>query len=66
VCRPGLARQVLYSATPQTLDTARTRIERDFDPDHVSKLKEAADRDLTVGGAHPRFCKPSKPKPAPS
>jgi dihydrofolate reductase len=24
----------------------------DFDPDQVRKLKEAADRDLTVGGAH--------------
>jgi dihydrofolate reductase len=36
----------------QAPDTARTRIERDFDPDQVRKLKEAAGRDLTVGGAH--------------
>jgi dihydrofolate reductase len=35
----------------QTPDTARTRIERDFDPVQVRKLKEAADRDFTVGGA---------------
>jgi dihydrofolate reductase len=34
-----------------TTDTARTRIERDFDPAAVRKLKEAADRDLTVSGA---------------
>jgi hypothetical protein len=60
------ADKIVYSATPQTPDTARTRIEQDFDPDHVRKLKEAADRDLTVGGAHPRFCRPSKLKPAPS
>ena len=37
--------------TLQAPDTARTRIERDFDPVQVRKLKEAAGRDLTVGGA---------------
>lgn len=46
------ADKVVYSATLQAPDTARTRVERDFDPDQVRKLKEAADRDLTVGGAH--------------
>ncbi len=46
------ADKVVYSATLQTPLTARTRIERDFDPAQVRKLKEAADRDLTVGGAH--------------
>ena len=45
------ADKIVYSTTLQTPDTARTRIERDFDPAHVRKLKEAADRDLTVGGA---------------
>ena len=45
------ADKIVYSATLQTPDTARTRIERDFDPVQVRKLKEAADRDLTVGGA---------------
>jgi dihydrofolate reductase len=45
------ARKIVYSATLQTADTARTRIERDFDPVQVRKLKEAADRDLAVGGA---------------
>jgi dihydrofolate reductase len=45
------ADKIVYSATLQTPDTVRTRIERDFDPVQVRKLKEAADRDLTVGGA---------------
>ena len=30
--------------------TARTRIERDFDPEAVRRLKASADADLTVGG----------------
>jgi dihydrofolate reductase len=42
----------VYSATLQEPDTARTRVERDFGPAQVRKLKEAAGRDLTVGGAH--------------
>jgi dihydrofolate reductase len=45
------AGKVVYSTTLQTPDTARTRIERDFDPVQVRKLTEAADGDLTVGGA---------------
>ena len=45
------ADKIVYSITLQTPDTARTRIERDFDPVQVRKLKQAADRDLTVGGA---------------
>ena len=44
------ADKIVYSATLQAPDTARTRIERDFDPDRVRKLKATADRDLTVGG----------------
>src|ERR1700733_3063265 len=45
------ADKIVYSATLQAPETARTRVERDFDPDQVRELK-AADRDLTVGGAH--------------
>ena len=45
------ADKVVYSTTLQAPDTARTRIERDFDPAGVRKLKETADRDLAVGGA---------------
>src|SRR5215471_13467874 len=46
------ADKIVYSATLQAPDTARTRVERDFDPAQVRKLKEAADRDLGVGGPH--------------
>jgi dihydrofolate reductase len=44
------ADKIVYSTTLQTADTARTRIEPDFDPAQVRKLKEAASRDLAVGG----------------
>jgi dihydrofolate reductase len=46
------ADKIVYSATLQEPDTARTRVERDFDPDQVRELKETASRDLTVGGPH--------------
>jgi dihydrofolate reductase len=45
------ADKIVYSTTLQGPATASTRIERDFDPDQVRKLKAAASRDLTVGGA---------------
>jgi dihydrofolate reductase len=44
------ADKVVYSRTLEEPSTARTRVERDFDPDAVRRLKAAADRDLTVGG----------------
>ena len=44
------ADKVVYSRTLQTVSSARTRIERDFDPDAVRQLKADADRDLSVGG----------------
>jgi dihydrofolate reductase len=46
------ADKIVYSATLPEPDTARTRVERTFDPDQVRTLKESADRDLTVSGAH--------------
>jgi len=46
------ADKIVYSTTLQAPDAARTRIELDFDPERVRDLKAAADRDLTVGGAH--------------
>ena len=45
------ADKVVFSRTLQAPSSARTRIERDFDPAAVRQLKETADRDLTVGGA---------------
>jgi dihydrofolate reductase len=44
------ADKVVYSRTLATPSSARTRIERDFDPDAVRQMKAAAARDLTVGG----------------
>jgi dihydrofolate reductase len=44
------ADKIVYSRTLETVSTARTRIERDFDPEAVRQMKAAADRDLTVGG----------------
>jgi dihydrofolate reductase len=46
------ADKIVYSASLQEPVTARTRIERDFDPEAVRKLKAAAQRDLSVGGPH--------------
>jgi dihydrofolate reductase len=47
-----LADKVVYSRTLESVSTARTRIERDFDADTVRRLKAAARRDITVGGPH--------------
>jgi dihydrofolate reductase len=44
------ADKVVYSRTLATPSSARTRIERDFDPEAVRRMKAAAGRDLTVGG----------------
>lgn len=44
------ADKVVYSTTLAAVSTARTRLERRFDPDAVRRLKEGADRDLLVGG----------------
>jgi dihydrofolate reductase len=45
------AEKIVYSRTLQTLSSARTRIEHEFDPAAIARLKESADRDITVGGA---------------
>ena len=44
------ADKVVYSTDAGAVSSARTRIERDFDPDAVRQLKAAADRDISVGG----------------
>jgi dihydrofolate reductase len=44
------ADKIVYSKTLETASSARTRIERDFDPEAVRQLKASAGRDLTVGG----------------
>jgi dihydrofolate reductase len=45
------ADKIVYSKTLAAASSARTRIERDFDPEAVNALKAAAARDLSVGGA---------------
>ena len=45
------AEKIVYSRTLERASSARTRIERDFDPEAVRQLKASTERDLTVGGA---------------
>jgi dihydrofolate reductase len=45
------ADKVVYSATLSDVSTPRTRLEHDFDPAVVRALVDAADRDVSVGGA---------------
>jgi len=45
------AEKIVFSRTLQTVASARTHIERTFDPDAVRRLKEAAGADITIGGA---------------
>ena len=45
------ADKVVYSTTLATVASARTRIEREFDPEAVGLLKATAEQDLSVGGA---------------
>lgn len=45
------ADKVVYSKTSDGVSTARTRLERIFDPAAVREIKATAERDLTVGGA---------------
>jgi dihydrofolate reductase len=44
------AEKIVYSTTLQAASSARTRIERAFDPDAIQHLKVASGRDITVGG----------------
>jgi dihydrofolate reductase len=44
--------KVVYSTTLQDVSTARSRLERSFDPDSVRDMKRSATGDLTVGGAN--------------
>jgi len=44
------AEKIVYSRTLEDVSTERTRIERDFDPETVRRMKDEADRDLSVSG----------------
>ncbi|HJS96588.1 MAG TPA: dihydrofolate reductase family protein [Solirubrobacteraceae bacterium] len=45
------AEKIVYSRTLETVSSARTRIEREFNPDAIRRLKESSRSDITVGGA---------------
>ena len=51
-CKQNLAQQqrTVWLQTLQAVSTARTRIERDFNPEAVRQMKAMAGRDLIVGG----------------
>jgi dihydrofolate reductase len=44
------ADKIVYSTTLERVSTARTRIERAFDPEAVRRVKASQTRDLSVGG----------------
>jgi len=45
------AEKVVYSSKLKRASSANTRIERAFEPSAVRRMKEAASRDITIGGA---------------
>ncbi len=44
------ADKVVFSRTLDTPSSTRTRIERDFDPEAVRRMKASAQRDISIGG----------------
>lgn len=44
------AEKIVYSRTLEAVSSARTRIEREFDPDAVARMKASSPSDITVGG----------------
>lgn len=44
------ADKIVYSRTLADVSSRRTRIEREFDPEAVRELKEAAEGDITIAG----------------
>ncbi len=45
------ADKIVYSATLDSVETQRTRLEREFDATAVRAMVDAAERDVSVGGA---------------
>jgi dihydrofolate reductase len=46
------ADKIVYSRALETVSTARTRLERQFDPEAVRQLKATTEPDISVGGPH--------------
>ena len=46
------ADKIVYSRVLESVSTARTRLERQFDPEAVRQLKTTTEPDISVGGPH--------------
>jgi dihydrofolate reductase len=46
------ADKIVYSTTLEETSTARTQLEREFDPDAIRQMKSQARTDISVGGPH--------------
>jgi dihydrofolate reductase len=44
------ADKIVYSKSLETVSSARTRMEREFDPGAIREMKASLERDITVGG----------------
>jgi hypothetical protein len=44
------ADKIVYSTTLESVSSARTRVERDFNPEAVRQMKASAGHDIAVGG----------------
>ena len=44
--------KIVYSRSLETTTTARTTLEREFDPDTVRALVSRSERDVSIGGPH--------------
>jgi dihydrofolate reductase len=44
------ADKVVYSRTLESVSTARTRLERSFNPEEVRRMKDTLEHDLLIGG----------------
>jgi dihydrofolate reductase len=44
------AEKIVYSRSLESPSSAKTRIENDFEPETIRAMKDAADRDISVGG----------------
>ena len=45
------AEKIVYSRTLDQVSSARTRIERNFDPETIRQLKQSSPHDISIGGA---------------
>ena len=45
------ADKIVYSRTLEAVSTRKTKIERNFDPEAIRRLKESVEQDIHIGGA---------------